>query len=882
MAAQGDGVMNARAAELFHQLADLAPEERRRYLAEHDIDEETRKEAEELLGFDAHGSAALERDIGMAAGYALSRLDALGERCGPYELVSIIGRGGMGVVYLGERADGEVRQRAAVKLLQPGLDDSQRERFLQERQILAALKHPNIAHLLDAGHREDGQPFLAMEYVEGKAIDIFTAGFDARQKIRLFLKVCAAVGYLHRNLVVHRDLKPSNIVVTEDGEPKLLDFGIAKILDLAADSTMTGMRMLTPDYASPEQLTGGAIGTASDIYSLAAALYRLVTGRSPRESEDGAPARDPAGEVTRPSKWAPELDGDLDFVLVKALRSEPQERYATVEQFAEDLEAFLASRPIRARSGDRWYRARKFLRRNRLSVAASALAIASLCGGLWAVNRERAVAQQRFVQVRRLAGHLIFDLHDEIRNVPGATQAREKLALVAAEYLDALAQNADEDAELAWELMNAYYRLSQARGGVDANLGRTEEAYRLSQRVVRMAESFEAQGRLEPQRLDTLFNIYDQLTSMYVDMRRKPAAEDVVQKLMRLMPKITPVQRAQALRSASAYEAAFGSPRRALEHAEASARMLESLPHQQRVPYQHALNLFQLARAQARLGLFDKAADSYRASITVLEPGVRSNPVDLKARRLVHLGHVGVADLMASDDRFNLGRVDEAERHFRTAIDLAEQMAASDPNNEAARVDLARATGKLGSAVSGSRPEEALAFMKRAYGLMAKTSLSNDAAAEIKCSYFNESVKPLLRLGRVVDAQSNLDAARALLAELQGRNPKRDWTGWQLGIDTTQSLVYEAGRNWQGALDTARRELSVIDLRGESAVFGEEYVRVETLERIVRFAIHMDRSIALNAQKRLVGIWTRWRRELPASTYIADRLQAAVERLNSL
>jgi serine/threonine protein kinase len=247
--------MNARTEELFHQVADLDLEARTRYFAEHDVDEGTRHEVEALLRFDSGASEFLLRDISIAAARALPQLEAKGWRCGPYRLLDLIGRGGMGAVYLAERADGEVTQRLAVKLLPPGAGDPQLERFLQERQILASLAHPNIARMLDAGHLDNGQPFLAMEYVDGKPIDIFAAELSVREKIALFQKVCAAVGYLHRNLVVHRDLKPSNILVTAEGDPKLLDFGIAKILDLATDSTMTSMRMLTPDYASPEQVT---------------------------------------------------------------------------------------------------------------------------------------------------------------------------------------------------------------------------------------------------------------------------------------------------------------------------------------------------------------------------------------------------------------------------------------------------------------------------------------------------------------------------------------------------------------------------------------------------------------------------------------------------
>src|SRR5205085_1901761 len=184
----------------------------------------------------------------------------------------------------------------------------------------------NIARLLDAGHCEDGQPYLAMEYVEGKTIDVYAAGLGVRRIVTLFLKVCAAVSYLHRNLVVHRDLKPSNILVTDEGEPKLLDFGIAKLLDLARESTLTGMRMLTPDYASPEQVTGGPITTATDIYSLGAVLYRLLTGRAPHTFTGDSPGEIASaiagGSVTPPSRLAPGVKGDLEIILLKALRTE--------------------------------------------------------------------------------------------------------------------------------------------------------------------------------------------------------------------------------------------------------------------------------------------------------------------------------------------------------------------------------------------------------------------------------------------------------------------------------------------------------------------------------------------------------------------------------
>jgi eukaryotic-like serine/threonine-protein kinase len=364
----GQSAMRPEVAELFYILADLSPEARILYFAEHSLDADTVREVKELLAHDTAEDDPLTQSIAHTAAQAFLRMDATGVRCGAFRLVSVIGRGGMGVVYLADRVDGEVTQRAAVKLLHPGWSEIHRERFLQEREILAALIHPNIAHLLDAGRLDDGQPYFAMEHVEGKPIDQHCESLNLRQKIELFLKVCGAVEYLHRNLVVHRDLKPGNILVTASGEPKLLDFGIAKLLDLEGDNTVTHLRMLTPSYASPEQLNGGVVGTSSDIYSLGAVLHTLLTGKPPQEVE--------------PGQLRPELKGDLDLVLQTALRREPQARYASVEEFAGDLKAFLGSYPIRARRGDRVYRAKKLARRYWVPAAlTAAFATAVLSAG---------------------------------------------------------------------------------------------------------------------------------------------------------------------------------------------------------------------------------------------------------------------------------------------------------------------------------------------------------------------------------------------------------------------------------------------------------------------------------------------------------------------
>ncbi len=357
--------MNDEVSLLFRELADLSGDERARYFEHHQVAPDVRAEVESLLAFDSRTGSWLASSVANEAEDVLlsSDVEREGRHCGPYRLVSLLGRGGAGTVFLAERIDGQVEQRVAIKLLRQDVERRAfHDRFFQERQILASLQHPGIARLLDAGQTPDGAPYLVMDYIDGTPVDVYAATLDLRGKLNLFLRVCEAVSYAHRNLIVHRDLKPSNILVDAAGEPKLLDFGIAKILDSATDQTRTQERLLTPDYASPEQVRGTAQTTATDVYSLGAVLYDLLTGRSPHAFPNRTPqAIDAAICATEPalaSSLNPELPRDLDFILLKALRKEPEERYPSVEVMADDIRAFLEWRPIRARSGNAWYRTR--------------------------------------------------------------------------------------------------------------------------------------------------------------------------------------------------------------------------------------------------------------------------------------------------------------------------------------------------------------------------------------------------------------------------------------------------------------------------------------------------------------------------------------------
>ena len=418
----------------------------------------------------------------------------LGERIGAYELLSELGRGGMGVVYLARRADDEFQKKVAIKLVSGGLaDDAALGRFRSERQISASLDHPHIARLLDGGTTEAGEPFFVMEYVEGEPLLRFceTRKLSIRERLRLFQDVCAAVQYAHQNLVVHRDLKPGNILVTADGEAKLLDFGIAKMLDPGGgvrpgQETSTLYRMLTPDYASPEQVRGRPVTTASDVYALGVVLYELVAGRRPYHVENPEPAEllrlvceeDPEKPST--ISQSREVQGDVDAIVMKAMRKEPDERYPSAEAFSKDIQRFLEARPVEARRGSGGYRARKFIRRHRMGAAATALVLAALAAGLFATLREarrareaEARAERRFNDVRKLANSFLFEFHDAIRDLPGSTPARALVVQRALEYLDGLAKESSGDSALR---ARARRRLPEGRRRAGQPvLGRTSE-----------------------------------------------------------------------------------------------------------------------------------------------------------------------------------------------------------------------------------------------------------------------------------------------------------------------------------------------------------------------------------------------------------------------
>ncbi len=494
----------SRVQEVFHEAAALPEPERTATLNRHCAGDTTlMEELRSLL-------AACEAEQSHTSPATTDEP----RHIGPYRLERLIGTGGMGAVYLAARDDGHFEQHVAIKLIDlPLVTELGRERFRAERQILAGLTHPYIARLLDGGTTESGELYLVMEYIEGLPLTRFADEhkLSIRQRLQLFRMVSEAVQYAHAHLVVHRDLKPDNILVTAEGTPRLLDFGTAKLLtpevpehstQHLTELTRAGVQAFTPRYASPEQVLGRPVTIRSDIYSLGVLLFVLLTGRHPYELADftteemlrvivhTVPPRPGAG-----SQPHGPIDADLDSIVAKSLRKQPEERYLTADQLTAELTAYLEGRPVLARRGKLRYRAAKFARRNLLPLAASLLlALSLLAGGagiLWqshVANLERRKADARAQDLRQLSNSLLSELDEALKDIPGSTGAQKLLVTRVLEHLDRMAQDANGDRLTTLDLIDAYTRLGNVQSNAYfQNVGDTPGALASFQKALTLA-----------------------------------------------------------------------------------------------------------------------------------------------------------------------------------------------------------------------------------------------------------------------------------------------------------------------------------------------------------------------------------------------------------
>jgi tetratricopeptide (TPR) repeat protein len=708
----------SRIREVLHEAAAKEPAARAEFLGEScGGDPELRAEVERLL-------AALDESGNFLEPPAPAGGEPDGGRIGPYLLLEQAAHGGMGTVYRAVRED-DYRQQVALKLVKRDIEtDFLLERFRHERQALALLNHPNIARLLDGGTTADGRPYLVMEWVQGCPITEYCAAHKLPLKARLgfFLSVCRAVAHAHANLVVHRDLKPSNIFIADDGVPKLLDFGIAKILSPEPDSdealqTLPGARALTPDYASPEQVRGEPITTATDVYSLGAVLFELLTEARPHRFETRTPPEIERvvcfADVMRPSAAtgaggipARELRGDLDNIVLKAMEKAPARRYSHVEELAADIRCYLEGRPVSARAASFRYRAAKFARRNKTLVATAAVAGLSLTMGLaaalWQARvaaRERVIAERRFDLARRVAASLLYDIHDQIEDLAGSSKARELLLRKSLDYLDALSREASSSPLLQRDLANAYRRVATLQGAPGtSNLGQADAARAsLRKAVDLLGQALAADPRSVEIRRD-LANTHRQFVGVGADgaeeLRHAQTAIAIVEALRRERPgdaalrddlQKSEFDMGRSLTVLARYSEAIAYYRRAISDSGASSPQNVALDHKS------------LGAVLIKTGELDEALGEYQAAATIDEERVRQDPANGRAKLDLSYDYADWALIL-----LKLNQARAAVGKYRQAEQLRAAMTAADPRDARAATSLLSVEWRMGLAMANA------------------------------------------------------------------------------------------------------------------------------------------------------------------------------------
>jgi eukaryotic-like serine/threonine-protein kinase len=773
-----------RIKEVFSAASERDSMARRAYLEEACAgDSALRAEVESLLQAHDDTGDFIERPAAQRAfGLDLDppRPSWIGRRVGAYRIVAEIGRGGMSEVFRGVRADDEYHKEVAVKVLLPGYaTGSLVERFKAEKRMLATLDHPNIARILDAGSTDDGLPYLVMDFIKGQPIDEYCRNrqLTVKQRLALFRSLCSAVQYVHQHLMVHGDLKCNNVLVTHEGFVRLLDFGVARLIHTAgtanpAESDISGPIALTPEYASPEQIRGGVVSTASDVYSLGVMLYRLLTGVLPYGPAGGLPhelaERSGASSAALPSEvvrqssstvrasWR-ELAGDLDSIVMLALHEDPASRYPSVERLNGDIGLYLQGFPVAARPPGMQHKLVKFCGRHRAGIAAIGLFMLTLIGGIVAASweahiarQQRARAERHFDEVRNLANTFMFDVHGAIQNLPGATPARQILVLNSLKYLDALAAESAGDPTLQRELATAYEKLADLQGAYrESNLGDASGAITSYRKALSIRSSLLAGLPSDLDLRRDLLRNYGKLGELLAGSRDSPEG--------------------------------IASSRRALEIAEQLAA----------APGSNAADRRNLGSVYVALGWQIARANEIERGLMLMNQGtavfetlVDADPGDVRSRH-----HAAVAYGRMGEVLIGARRYDDALRMHTRQQEIAHALSVADPTN--AELQTIEAYAMLGIAtVLSKQGSFRQALTKQSWAVDTLRALFDADAKDTEARYnsafaLSEVSETLLTLGQLQEAERDLRDALAIL------EPSANATEPGVGRDRLlQGLVY--------------------------------------------------------------------------------------------
>ncbi len=805
-----------RIEELFLQALEIPAADRPAFLeTESAGDTDLLREVREMLEADddAHRSIFAKSIVSVAN--ELSAEDWTDRTLGNWRIVREIGHGGMGTVFLATRNDDQFQKQAAIKILKRGMDSAALlRRFRDERQILAQLNHPYISRLLDGGTLPDGRPYFVMEYVDGKPIHAFCVdnNLGVAERVALFCKVCEAVSYAHQNLVVHRDLKPSNILVSSDGTPHLLDFGIAKLLGPgAADGrtqfeTVAEARLLTPDYASPEQVRGQGVTTASDVYSLGAVLFELLAGTKAhrltnytQEEVSKVVCDDDPG---KPSQHAPPafrraIEGDLDNIVQTAMSKETARRYASANDLRLDLIRHMEGRAVLARGNSFGYVAGRFLRRHVVVATAAALTLASIVGGSIVAIREARIATQQSSRAERrlqdllqLANKALFEVDDDLARQSGTTETRRKMVKATLEYLDKLSADETGNRALTRALVAGYLKMGDVLGlSRRPNLGDPKGAIASYRSAARILDRMRAAGDTKEDALLRM-DVGDRIASVQFDTATLAETVATVEPLVReaeRLAKLYPNDRKVLWEQAGMYGSmleieSIRSDGAAVGWALKSTAIYETLANRYPEDYQLQSMLgASYSNAALALGSGNERARSLeyaRKSLAIREELVRKRPTDVMAKRdlTISLGRVGVAIQNLADDP-SPERDAQAVAYYRRAAGIARDIMNADPKNINARIDYSSSlTGSVMVLRSQDRASvlDSLKTLGEAEGLIREVlrdSPNSRLSYVFLCNTLDTEGQRLELLGRLPEALVKAEDSYKVASALVVREP---------------------------------------------------------------------------------------------------------------